>query len=171
MRRRAGAGAGGAGAGAGLYEAALRRPVLGHRHGLRTHTRAASSRASVVDIHAEATSERWRWGIGATAAPVWDRDHPCSDRRYDDLNRGTAYQSDAGMCGDYDSVIGMDKAEPLRRFLTGMTSERFTPPRARRRWPASSSPPTTAPGLPGRSSRCAMAGGCNPRRFPPDRTA
>jgi calcineurin-like phosphoesterase len=43
------------------------------------------------------------------------------------LTGGTAYQSDAGMCGDYDSVIGMDKAEPLRRFITGMTRDRFTP--------------------------------------------
>jgi len=43
------------------------------------------------------------------------------------LPRGTAYLSDAGMCGDYDSVIGMDKVEPLRRFITGMTRERFTP--------------------------------------------
>ena len=43
------------------------------------------------------------------------------------LPRGTAYLTDAGMCGDYDSVIGMDKAEPMRRFLTGMSSGRFTP--------------------------------------------
>ncbi|MCA8834027.1 MAG: YmdB family metallophosphoesterase, partial [Proteobacteria bacterium] len=43
------------------------------------------------------------------------------------LPKGTAYQSDAGMCGDYNSVIGMDKAEPMRRFLTGMTRDRFAP--------------------------------------------
>ena len=43
------------------------------------------------------------------------------------LNRGTAFQSDAGMCGDYDSVIGMEKAEPLRRFITGMPKARFEP--------------------------------------------
>ncbi|ADO43332.1 Ser/Thr protein phosphatase family protein [Ketogulonicigenium vulgare Y25] len=35
--------------------------------------------------------------------------------------------TDAGMCGDYNSVIGMDKAEPLRRFITGMPRDRFTP--------------------------------------------
>ena len=40
---------------------------------------------------------------------------------------GTALQSDAGMCGDYNSVIGMEKMEPLRRFVTGMNKERFTP--------------------------------------------
>ena len=43
------------------------------------------------------------------------------------LSNGTAYQTDAGMCGDYDSVIGMDKAEPLRRFLTHIPKERFSP--------------------------------------------
>jgi calcineurin-like phosphoesterase len=43
------------------------------------------------------------------------------------LPRGTGYLSDAGMCGDYDSVIGMDKAEPLRRFVTGMAKTRFSP--------------------------------------------
>ena len=43
------------------------------------------------------------------------------------LERGTAYQTDAGMCGDYDSVIGMDKLEPVTRFVTGMSKGRFTP--------------------------------------------
>jgi calcineurin-like phosphoesterase len=43
------------------------------------------------------------------------------------LPGGTAFQSDAGMCGDYLSVIGMDKAEPMRRFITGMSKGRFTP--------------------------------------------
>jgi calcineurin-like phosphoesterase len=40
---------------------------------------------------------------------------------------GTGYLSDAGMCGDYNSVIGMEKTEPLRRFITGMPKARFTP--------------------------------------------
>ena len=43
------------------------------------------------------------------------------------LNGGTAYLSDAGMCGDYNSVIGMDRLEPMRRFVTGMVKDRFTP--------------------------------------------
>ncbi|NDD43692.1 MAG: hypothetical protein EBZ27_13980 [Rhodobacteraceae bacterium] len=42
-------------------------------------------------------------------------------------NIGTAYQSDAGMCGDYNSVIGMEKTEPMRRFITGMAKGRFSP--------------------------------------------
>jgi len=43
------------------------------------------------------------------------------------LNKGTAYQTDAGMCGDYDSVIGMDKAVPLWRFTKKIPSERLSP--------------------------------------------
>ena len=43
------------------------------------------------------------------------------------LPGGTAYLTDAGMCGDYNSVIGMEKLEPLRRFITGMAKARFEP--------------------------------------------
>ena len=43
------------------------------------------------------------------------------------LSGGTAYMSDVGMCGDYDSVIGMDKVEPLRRFTQKIPGGRFTP--------------------------------------------
>ena len=43
------------------------------------------------------------------------------------MPNGTAYQTDLGMCGDYQSVIGMEKTEPIRRFITGMTKERFRP--------------------------------------------
>jgi calcineurin-like phosphoesterase len=46
---------------------------------------------------------------------------------YQILQGGTAFQSDAGMCGDYNSVIGMVKEEPLRRFLTKVPGDRFTP--------------------------------------------
>ena len=43
------------------------------------------------------------------------------------LPDGTAYQTDAGMCGDYDSVIGMEKTEPIRRFITKTPGKRFEP--------------------------------------------
>jgi len=43
------------------------------------------------------------------------------------LPGGTAYQTDAGMCGDYNSVIGMQKDEPMRRFITQMPGGRFEP--------------------------------------------
>ena len=85
--------------------------------------------AVVVDMHAEATSEKMAMGHfcdGRASLVVGTHTHvPTADHQI--LPHGTAYQSDAGMCGDYDSVIGMEKTEPLRRFLTGMASERFTP--------------------------------------------
>ena len=48
------------------------------------------------------------------------------------LSGGTAYMTDAGMTGDYDSIIGMQKEEPLRRFTTGIPSGRFEPAARRR---------------------------------------
>jgi metallophosphoesterase (TIGR00282 family) len=74
--------------------------------------------AIVVDVHAEATSEKNAFGHifdGRVSLVVGTHTHiPTSDHRV--LKGGTAYQTDIGMCGDYDSVIGMDKAEPLRRM-------------------------------------------------------
>ncbi|MCV2447996.1 YmdB family metallophosphoesterase [Paracoccus sp. DMF] len=96
---------------------------------LKAHPLGGLVQATVVDIHAEATSEKMAVGHfcdGRASLVVGTHTHvPTADTMI--LNRGTAYQSDAGMCGDYDSVIGMEKTEPLRRFLTGMSSERFTP--------------------------------------------
>ncbi len=85
--------------------------------------------AAIVEIHAEATSEKMgvgHWCDGRASLVVGSHTHvPTADAMI--LRKGTAYQSDAGMCGDYNSVIGMDKAEPLKRFVTGMGSERFQP--------------------------------------------
>lgn len=96
---------------------------------LRAHPPGGLVQAAVVDFHAEATSEKMAMGHycdGRASLVVGTHTHvPTADTQI--LPRGTAYQSDAGMCGDYDSVIGMDKAEPMRRFLTGMGRERFTP--------------------------------------------
>ena len=50
---------------------------------------------------------------------------PTSDQRI--LKGGTALMADAGMCGDFDSIIGVDADEPLNRFLTGIPNGRFTP--------------------------------------------
>lgn len=75
--------------------------------------------AIVVDVHAEATSEKQAFGHfldGRVSLVVGTHTHtPTSDHRI--LPGGTAYLSDAGMCGDYDSILGMQKDEPLRRFL------------------------------------------------------
>lgn len=85
--------------------------------------------AVIVDIHAEATSEKMAMGVfcdGRASLVVGTHTHvPTADTRV--LPGGTGYQTDAGMCGDYDSVIGMDKEEPLRRFTTRMRSARFEP--------------------------------------------
>ncbi|HSF90741.1 MAG TPA: TIGR00282 family metallophosphoesterase [Paracoccaceae bacterium] len=88
-----------------------------------------SADAVVVDFHAEATSEKvamGHWLDGRASLVVGTHTHvPTADTQI--LESGTAVQSDAGMCGDYDSVIGMEKLEPMRRFVTGMASGRFTP--------------------------------------------
>ncbi|MDG4647467.1 TIGR00282 family metallophosphoesterase [Roseibacterium sp. SDUM158017] len=96
---------------------------------LRSYPRGGLAQAVIVDIHAEATSEKMATGHfcdGRASLVVGTHTHvPTADAMI--LPRGTAYLSDAGMCGDYDSVIGMQKDEPLRRFVTGMPKERFTP--------------------------------------------
>ena len=85
--------------------------------------------ASLLDVHCEATSEKMAMGQfcdGRASVVVGTHTHvPTADTMI--LPQGTAYQSDAGMCGDYNSVIGMDKAEPLRRFITAMSKGRFQP--------------------------------------------
>ena len=96
---------------------------------LKPATLGGAAQAVIVDVHAEATSEKTalgHWCDGRASLVVGTHTHiPTADTRI--LPRGTAYQSDAGMSGDYDSVIGMDKLEPISRFVTGMTKTRFTP--------------------------------------------
>ena len=73
----------------------------------------------IVDFHGEITSEKNAMGHyfdGKATLVVGTHTHiPTNDARI--LNNGTAYQTDAGMCGDYDSVIGMDKDNSLNRFF------------------------------------------------------
>ncbi len=83
----------------------------------------------IVDVHAEATSEKMAIGHfcdGKASLVIGTHTHvPTGDTRI--LDKGTAFQSDAGMCGDYNSIIGMDKAEPMRRFLKNQISGKFIP--------------------------------------------
>jgi 2',3'-cyclic-nucleotide 2'-phosphodiesterase len=85
--------------------------------------------AIIVDFHTEATSEIQAMGFfldGRVSLVVGTHTHiPTSDHRI--LKGGTALMGDAGMCGDYDSIIGVDPEEPLNRFLTGIPQNRFTP--------------------------------------------
>jgi metallophosphoesterase (TIGR00282 family) len=85
--------------------------------------------AAIIDFHAEATSEKMAFGHyvdGRVSLVVGTHTHvPTADHQI--LKGGTAYMSDAGMCGDYDSVIGMDKEEPLTRFTRKLPVERMRP--------------------------------------------
>ncbi|MHA7876792.1 TIGR00282 family metallophosphoesterase [Roseivivax sp.] len=98
---------------------------------LKTHPMGGQAQAVLVDMHCEATSEKMAMGHfcdGKASLVVGTHTHvPTGDAQI--LPGGTAYLTDAGMCGDYDSVIGMEKSEPLRRFVTGMSKGRFQPSR------------------------------------------
>jgi 2',3'-cyclic-nucleotide 2'-phosphodiesterase len=85
--------------------------------------------AIIVDMHAEATSEKQSMAYfcdGRASLVVGTHTHaPTADQRI--LGGGTAFMSDVGMTGDYDSVIGMAKDEPILRFLRRISSARFEP--------------------------------------------
>ncbi len=83
----------------------------------------------VVDFHAEVTSEKQAFGYfvdGRVSLVAGTHTHsPTADHRI--LPNGTAFVSDAGMTGDYESVIGMKSEEPLSRFLRRIPSAKFEP--------------------------------------------
>ncbi len=95
---------------------------------LDKHVLGRDVQASLVDIHAEATSEKMAMGQyldGRVSLVAGTHSHiPTADAQV--LPNGTAYQTDVGMCGDYDSVIGMEKSVPIERF-TKKISGRLTP--------------------------------------------
>ena len=81
----------------------------------------------MVDFHAEATSEKMCFGHfvdGRVSFVVGTHTH-CPTADHQILPGGTAYMSDAGMCGDYDSSLGMDKEEPINRFVSKIPKNRF----------------------------------------------
>jgi calcineurin-like phosphoesterase len=96
---------------------------------LKAHPPGGRAQAIVLDFHAEATSEKMGMGHfcdGRATLVVGTHTHvPTADAQI--LPGGTAYLTDAGMCGDYNSVIGMEAGEPMRRFVTGMGKGRFVP--------------------------------------------
>jgi calcineurin-like phosphoesterase len=87
---------------------------------LKQYKLGTNATSILVDIHAEATSEKTALGHyldGRVSAVVGTHTHvPTADARI--FTGGTAYQTDTGMCGDYNSVIGMEKSAPIKRFLT-----------------------------------------------------
>jgi len=112
-----------------LYMDALDDPFRATAELLSRYKLGASVQAIVADFHAEATSEKLAYGHsfdGTMSLVVGTHTHvPTSDHQI--LPGGTAYQSDAGMCGDYDSVIGMSKQGAAARFWTKMPGERMQP--------------------------------------------
>lgn len=135
------------GAGSGLYQTAAGKKVLViHPMGrlfmdplddpfsavegvLDKYTLAQNVDAIIVDMHGEATSEKMAMGHfcdGRASVVVGSHSHvPTADAQI--LPGGTAYQTDMGMCGDYNSVIGMIKETALARFTSKMPAGRLEP--------------------------------------------
>jgi hypothetical protein len=111
-----------------LFMDALDDPFACVERELAKHRLGVGAQAIILDVHAEATSEKMAMGHavdGRVSLCVGTHTHvPTADTMI--LPGGTAYQSDAGMCGDYDSVIGMDKAVPIARFTRRLPTERLS---------------------------------------------
>lgn len=112
-----------------LYMETLDDPFAAVEKELSAHRLGGSVAAIMVDFHAEASSEKMAMGHyldGRVSAVVGTHTHvPTADAQI--LPGGTAYQTDAGMCGDYNSVIGMDKTAPIQRFTKKLPTDRLTP--------------------------------------------
>jgi hypothetical protein len=111
-----------------LFMDPLDDPFAAVQHELERHRLGATVHAIILDFHGEATSEKMAMGHfvdGRVSLCVGTHTHvPTADTMV--LPGGTAYQTDAGMCGDYDSVIGMDKTVPLARFTKKLPTERLS---------------------------------------------
>ncbi len=112
-----------------LFMDALDCPFAAAETALAVYRLAGSAHAIIVDVHGEATSEKMAMGHycdGRVSLVVGSHSHvPTADAQL--LPGGTAYQTDAGMCGDYDSVIGMRKETAVARFVRKMPGDRLTP--------------------------------------------
>jgi len=112
-----------------LFMDPLDCPFVALEQELARHPLGGVVQASIVDVHAEATSEKMSLGHyadGRASLVVGSHSHvPTADAQI--LPRGTAYQTDAGMCGDYDSVIGMKKEAAMARFIRKVPGDRLSP--------------------------------------------
>jgi hypothetical protein len=112
-----------------IYMDPLDDPFVAVERELAACPLAEQADAVVIDVHAEATSEKQAMAHfvdGRASLVVGTHTHvPTADHQI--LAGGTAFQSDAGMCGDYDSIIGMEKDEPINRFTTKIGRARFEP--------------------------------------------
>ncbi len=114
-----------------LFMDALDDPFRGVQATIAPHRMGAGGtvQAIILDFHAEASSEKLAMGHsfdGKVSLVVGTHTHtPSADHQI--LPGGTAYQTDAGMCGDYDSVIGMQKGGAALRFWKKVPGEKLAP--------------------------------------------
>jgi metallophosphoesterase (TIGR00282 family) len=112
-----------------VFMDALDDPYRALEPALDVHRLGSEVDAAIVDVHAEATSEKQVFGHlldGRVSLVVGTHTHvPTADHRI--LPHGTAYVTDVGMCGAYDGVIGMEKEEPMRRALERIPGTRIGP--------------------------------------------
>ena len=112
-----------------LFMDAIDCPFQAMDDALAAYRLGGNVQAIVVDIHAEATSEKMsiaHVADGRVSLAAGTHTHvPTADAQI--LPGGTAYITDVGMCGDFDSVIGIRKDIPIQRFRRKMPGERFTP--------------------------------------------
>jgi metallophosphoesterase (TIGR00282 family) len=112
-----------------LFMDALDCPFRQSAVELAKYRLGSSVAAIVVDFHAEASSEKMAYAHsfdGQVSLVVGTHTH-CPSADHQILPGGTAFQSDAGMCGDYDSVIGMNKEGAATRFWRKLPGERLQP--------------------------------------------
>jgi metallophosphoesterase (TIGR00282 family) len=112
-----------------LYMDPLDCPFRGSAELLSRHRLGGTVQAIIADFHAEASSEKMAYAHfvdGKVSMVVGTHTH-CPSADHQILPGGTAFQSDAGMSGDYDSVIGMQKDNATLRFWTKMPTERLNP--------------------------------------------
>ncbi len=104
-------------------------PFAAVDHELSKYRLGGGVQAVLLDVHAEATSEKMALAHhvdGRASLVVGSHTHiPTADAQI--LPKGTAYQTDAGMCGDYDSVIGMKKEPAILKFTRKMPGEKLSP--------------------------------------------
>jgi 2',3'-cyclic-nucleotide 2'-phosphodiesterase len=112
-----------------LFMDALDDPFAAARRAVDGAPLGSAVAAAIIDVHGEATSEKMAMGHhvdGRVSLVAGSHSHvPTADAQI--LPGGTAYQTDAGMCGDYDSVIGMKKEGAVARFVTKLPGERLQP--------------------------------------------
>lgn len=112
-----------------LYMDPLDCPFAALEAELARHPLGGAVHAAIIDVHCEASSEKMALGHhadGRASLVVGSHSHiPTADAQI--LPNGTAYLTDAGMCGDYDSVIGMKKEAAMARFIRKVPGDRLSP--------------------------------------------